>query len=184
MGVGCLIEVYSAVYDIAVVRNYWEIVYANKYTAISAVIGEAADVLNSLLAAGVVCVILVESAGFNIVKALKVNRRVYGNGINSCLIVHPLLVGGNGEEVFSVGRSFETVIDLQAALTGGINHVSCGDNKDGFFVLILKRDAAVFLLNGGQVPGIKDEAVDVRVCRSFYDDVFFEAGFANNVLQV
>lgn len=177
-------KVEPTVNDLTVIGNKGQVVDTDQHTAISAILREAADILNSLLATGGGAVVLIESTGLDIVKALNINGRVYGYRVASVLVPEPLCVSADGENIPAAGHGLEGVVHLGAHNAVSVNHVSGRDNEDSLLVLVLQFDAAGLSLHGLQPTGIQQEGIGIRCGCGLDDNVFLEAGLSDYVLKV
>lgn len=177
-------QVEPTVNDLTVVGDNGQVVDTDQHTAISTILREASDILNSLLTTGGGAVVLIEGTGLDVVKALNVDGRIDGNGITSVLVLEPLCVSGDSEDILAAGDGFEGVVYLSAHNAVSVNHVSGGDDEDGLLVLVLQLNAAGLGLHRLEPTGIQKEGVGIGCSCGFDDDVFLEAGLSDYVLKV
>ena len=101
MTVSHFVKIDAAVDHVAVVRQIGEVIYSNQSTAVAAVCGVITEGFGSSLTADVIGSVAEDGTGLNVVEALKIHRGIDGNGERSLGVVHPVGIGGNGEDMLN-----------------------------------------------------------------------------------
>ena len=184
MAVSHFVKIDAAVDDVAVVRQIGEVIYSNQSTAVAAVCGVITEGFGSSLTADVIGRVAEDGTGLNVVKALKIHRGIDGDGERSLGVVHPVGIGGNGEDIFAVGSGREGVFHFHAALAIGVDHVPCRDHEHRGAGAVFELYAAGAGKLGSKSAGIESELIYVFRNLCFYYDVFLERAFGDDVLKV